>query len=185
MPSAPAVERQQLAEGVVVGNVGGPTVRARDGGIEPRVRVREPLRAGVVEVRQRTFLERLRGVLVAGNWTLRIAWDWLVHPLDPLGWIEPAVTQLDEPPHGPGDGGSARVVRIVGGGNAGRETVREGESLEGRGRRVARTIFQARTEPERPRLMKPAVQDAEGRVVVTGDDDQLGVGTDTRVVPAE
>ena len=56
----------------------------------------EPLRAGVVEVRQRALLQRLRRVLVARNRTLRIAGNGLVHPLDPLGRVEPPVAQLDE-----------------------------------------------------------------------------------------
>ena len=48
-----------------------------------RIGIREPLRAGVVEVRQRPFLERLRGVLVARDRPLRVAGRRLVHPLDP------------------------------------------------------------------------------------------------------
>ena len=46
--SPAAVERQQLAQGVVVGDVGRPAVGGRDGGIKGRVRVGEPLRAVVV-----------------------------------------------------------------------------------------------------------------------------------------
>ena len=65
----------------------------RDGGVEYRMCVDEPLRASVVEVRQRALLERLRRVLVTGNWTLWVAGNRLV---DPFGRIEPAVTQLDE-----------------------------------------------------------------------------------------
>ena len=42
------VELQQLAEGVVIGDVGGPAVRGRNSSIQRRVRVSEPLRAGVV-----------------------------------------------------------------------------------------------------------------------------------------
>ena len=61
------------------------------------VRVGEPLRASVVEVRQRALLECLRRVLVARSRPLRIAVDRLVHPLDPFGRVEPAITQLDEP----------------------------------------------------------------------------------------
>ena len=33
--------------------------------------------------------------------------------------------------------------------------------------------------------MKPAVQDAEGRVVVSCEDDQLLIGTDAHVAPHE
>ena len=69
----PTVDRQQLADGVVVGNVGWPSVGGRDGSIESRVRIDEPLWAGVVKVGQRTLLERLGGVLVAGDRPLWIA----------------------------------------------------------------------------------------------------------------
>ena len=48
--SAAPVERQQLAEGVVVGNVSGPPVGTGDGSIKSGVRVGEPLRASVVVV---------------------------------------------------------------------------------------------------------------------------------------
>ena len=91
----------------------GQPIGGRDSGVESCVRVGKPLRAGVVEVRQRASLERLRGVLVAGNRTLGIAGNWLVHPVDPLGRIEPAVTQLDEPLGGLGNGAGARVTLVV------------------------------------------------------------------------
>ena len=95
--STATVERQQLAENVVIGDIGRPTVRGSHGGVKGFVSVGEPLRAGVVEVRQRAFLERLRRVLVAGDRALGIAGNRLIDPLDPFGRVEPAVTQLDEP----------------------------------------------------------------------------------------
>ena len=94
--SAAPVELQQFAQGVVVGNVRGPPVGGRDGRIERRVRVGEPLRPIVVEARQRAFSERLHGILVARHWTFRISGNRLVLPLDPLGRIEPPIAQLDE-----------------------------------------------------------------------------------------
>ena len=66
-----------------------------DSSIESSVRVGEPLRAGVVEVRQRALPERLRGVLVVGNRTPWISGCQLIHPLDPFGRVEPAGAQLD------------------------------------------------------------------------------------------
>ena len=90
-----AVERQQLAENVVVGDVSRPTVRGSHSHVEGLVCVGEPLRAGVVEVCQRAFLERVRRFL-ARNGPLRITGNRFVDPLDPLGWVEPVVTQLDE-----------------------------------------------------------------------------------------
>ena len=137
------VELQQLAEGVVIGDVGGPAVRGRDSNIQRRVRISEPLRAGVVEVRQRALPELLGGILVTGNRTPRIAGDRFVHPLDPLGRVEPPVAQLDEPAGGFRDGGGARVVRVVGGGDVRCQAGRERERLEGCARRVARPVFQA------------------------------------------
>ena len=79
--SAATVERQQLAENLVVGDVGGPTVRGSHRRVKSLVRIGEPLRPGVVEIRQRALLERLRRVLVAGNRPLRKAGNRLVHPL--------------------------------------------------------------------------------------------------------
>ena len=105
--SAATVERQQFGERVVIGNVGGPTVRARDGGIKFRVGIREPLRAGVVKARQRARLERGCGGLVARPRTCRIAGNRLVQPLDPFGRVEPPVAQLDQPLGCVRDGGGA------------------------------------------------------------------------------
>ena len=80
----------------MIGDVGRPAVGRRDGGIERSVCVVEPLRAGVVEVRQRALLERLRRVLVAGHRTFRVARNRLVDPRHPLRRVEPPVAQLDE-----------------------------------------------------------------------------------------
>lgn len=87
-----AVERQQLAENVVVRDVSRPTVRGSHSHVDGFVCVGESLRAGVVEVRQHAFLERIRRFLVARNGRLRITGNRLVDPLDPLGRVEPAVT---------------------------------------------------------------------------------------------
>ena len=57
----------------------------------------EPLGAGVVEVRQRALLERLRRILVVGNRPLRVNREPARRPLDPLRWVEPRVAQLDPP----------------------------------------------------------------------------------------
>ena len=65
-PPAP-VQRQQLPQNIVVGDVHGPTVRGSHGRVKGCVRIGEPLRAGVVEVRQRALLERPRRPLVARN----------------------------------------------------------------------------------------------------------------------
>jgi len=49
-----AVECQQLAEGLFVGDVGGPTVRGGNGGVKGVVCIGEPLRPDVVEVYRQT-----------------------------------------------------------------------------------------------------------------------------------
>ena len=97
LPSAATVERQQLAENVVIGDVRRPTVCGRHSRVKGLVRIDEPLRASVVEVRQRALLDRLRRGLVAGNRAFRIAGDRLLDPLDPLGRVKPAVAQFCEP----------------------------------------------------------------------------------------
>ena len=63
------VERQQLTERVVVGNVGGPAIGGCDGRIERRVRVVEPLRPSVVEICQRALLQHLGGGVVLLLWS--------------------------------------------------------------------------------------------------------------------
>ena len=62
-----AVERQQLAQGFLVGDVCRPTVRGGHGRVKGCLWIGEPLRAGVVEVRQRALLKCLRRFLVTGN----------------------------------------------------------------------------------------------------------------------
>ena len=81
--STATVERQQLAENIVVGDVRRPTVRGSYSRVKSLVRIGEPLRPGVVEARQRALLERLRRVFVAGHWPLRVAGHRLVDPVDP------------------------------------------------------------------------------------------------------
>ena len=61
----------------------------------------------------------------------RIARNRLAHPLHPFGRVEPAVAELHQPPGGIPDGDGARVVGVIGGGEVGREAVREGEGLKG------------------------------------------------------
>ena len=58
--------------------------------------INKPLRVGVVEVRQRALLERLRGVLVTRDETPRIPEDRLVDPFDPFGRVKPSVAQIDQ-----------------------------------------------------------------------------------------
>ena len=142
---------------VVVGDVSRPPVGGRDGDIESCVCVHEPLRPGVVEVRQRALPERLRGLLVARNGTSRISRSRLVHPLNPFGRVEPSVAQFDEPAGGLRDRGRARIPLVVGRGHFGRQAGRERERLEGRARRVARvvTLPEPRAETKRPDLVEP------------------------------
>ena len=86
-----AVERQQLAENLVVGDCRRPTVRGSHSRVKSLVRIGEPLRPGVVEVGQHALLERLRRILVAVNRPLRIAGRRLVDPFDPFRRVEPPV----------------------------------------------------------------------------------------------
>ena len=123
------VERQQFAEGVVVADVGRPPVGGSDSSIERRVCVGQPLRPGVVEVRESALLEGFGGVLVAGNRSLRISRYRLVHPLDPFRRVEPAFRQFDEPLGDPSDVDRPRIGR--GGWDVRRESGRERERLEG------------------------------------------------------
>ena len=66
---AAAVEIQQLANGIGVGDVGGPAVGTGNGSIESCVRVGDSRPASVVEVRQCALPELLRGVHVPRNGT--------------------------------------------------------------------------------------------------------------------
>ena len=117
----------------------------------------------------------------------RIARHRLVHPLNQFGRIEPAVAQFDQASGRVGDGDGVRIVCIARRRDVVRQVGRVGEGLEGGGRRVARIVALAepRSELERPRLVKPAVQDAEGCIVVARDHDQLMVRANARVQPCE
>ena len=145
----------------------------------------EPLRAGVVEVGEGALLQLLGRGLVAGNGTLGIAWDRLVYPLDPFGRVEPAVAQFHKTAGRRGDGQGAGIVCIVGSGNVGGQPLREGIRLKGSGWRVARIVSLAKpcSEPQRPGLVKPAVQNAESSIVVAGDSDQSAVRVYTGINP--
>ena len=66
--SAATVERQQLTERVVVGDVGGPTVRGSYRRVKGLVRIGEPLRPGVVRVAPRLLLKyNIRAVRALGS----------------------------------------------------------------------------------------------------------------------
>ena len=80
-------------ENIAIEDVCGPTVRRSRGGVKDLVRIAEPLRPDVVEVRQRALLERLRRVLVTRKRTLRVAGIRLV---DPPARIQPAVAQFNQ-----------------------------------------------------------------------------------------
>ena len=142
--------------------------------------VGEPLRARVVEVRQGAGLEHPRRRFVAGDQVLRIAGGGLGHPLRRL---QPALAQPGQPPRRAGEGGGPRVACVLLGGNQRRQPVREREGLEGGGRGVARVVplAELRAELRRSRLGEAAVQDAEGRVVLARNDDELMVGANARV----
>ena len=116
---------------------------------------------------------------------MRVVGAQLFGPLNPFGRVEPSVSQLYEPPRRLGDGKGVGVGSVVGGGYVGRQPFGEGKALEGGGRGVAGTVPQTRAESEGPRSVKSAVQNAEGRVICPGDDDQLMVGTDACVKPDE
>ena len=105
---------------LVVGDVRGPTVSSSHNRVEGVVRIGEPLRAGVVEVRQRALLQRFRCVLVAGNRPLRIEGTGVA--LRPWGYRRSArfassETACDRPsdagsPEGPEpSGGAAPAAR--------------------------------------------------------------------------
>ena len=136
-----AVERQQLAENIVAGDVLRPTVRGSHSRVKGFVRVDEPLRAGVVEVRQRALLEHLGRVLVARNQPLRIPGDRLVNSLDPFGRVEPAITHLDESSGFQCYSLRSRVGSVLARWDVGRQTGWEWECPERGTRSVAGPVF--------------------------------------------
>jgi hypothetical protein len=183
------VEREQALQRVVRRNVLGPTVGARHGAVERVVRVGEPARALVVEVGQRALLEPGRRLDVSRQNAVGIAARRfagrggrrrLGDDIDEIGRIEPGAPEVVEFFRGGGDADGARVGGVVGGGNVRRQAFGEGEGFERGGRGVARIVADAEpsAEPQRPGFVKTRVQNAEGRVVVAGDGDQLMIGTD-------
>lgn len=81
------------------------------------MRVREPSRADIVEVGERAGAQLLLRHVVARDRQLLIAGDRRVHRRHPFGLVEPAVTELNQPPDGLRDRDTARVFGVVGGGN--------------------------------------------------------------------
>ena len=78
----------------------------------------------------------------------------------------------------PDDGAQIVVTTAVGGGDFGKvgiwvwisqDAFREGEGLEAGGRRIAGSVFKAGAKAQRPQFMKAGMQNAEGGVVGTGD----------------
>ena len=114
-----AVSGEQFVQRHVVRDVGRPAVGGGHGGVELRVRVVEPLWPGVVEVGQGPLLERGCSLLVTRYRPRRIAGNRFIDPLHPLGRVEPAVTEFDEPPSRGSDGLRAWVRGIVGRGHVG------------------------------------------------------------------
>ena len=115
---------------------------------------------------------------------MRISRNRLVHPRDPFGRVEPAVTQVDESTRGLRDRRRARISLVVDCGHVRRQAGRERKSLEGCARRVARVVALPLpgAKAEGPELVEPAVQDPEGRVVVARDDGQLMIRVKVTVV---
>ena len=62
---------------------------------------------------------------------------------------------------------------------------RERVGLEGSRGRIARTVFKAGSQSQRPCFMEPAMQYSEGRVIVAGDGDQAAVRAGYRIEPNE
>ena len=122
-------------ENIAVGDVCGPTVRRSRGGVKGLVRIAEPLRPDVVEVRQRALLERLRRVLVTRKRTLRVAGNRLV---DPPARIQPAVAQLDQASGFQGYCHLPRVGGVFSGRDVRRQAGPERERLERRAGHVQR-----------------------------------------------
>ena len=151
-PRSPAGARSHCAVG-------------RGGRATTPVRTPDPDRSaagvrGACRGRQRALPEGLRRVRVAGNGTLRVAGHRFVHPLDPLGRIEPAVAQLGEPA---GCQGFCQLTR-------GRRCIpwQGCSATGGQERNVSNALLgalsagdtQTHPEPERPRFVKPAVHDS-------------------------
>ena len=138
------VERQQLAENVVVRDVRRPIVGGSYSRVKGLVCIGEPLRAGVVEVCQRAFFERFRRLFVARYGPLRVAGNRLVGPLDPFGRVEPAVTQFDEASGFLGYSHGTRVGGVLGCRSVRSHAGRERERVEGGCRRVAWVVALAK-----------------------------------------
>ena len=137
----------------VFGDIRTPSVGCRHGRIKHAVRVVEPLRTSVVEIGQRPLPEFLLRRLGSCDRALRETRDRFLHPLGPFWWIQPAVTQRHEPSRGFGDGDGSRLLHVLHRWNVRRQSFWERERLEGRRRRVARSVFQARPDPHRNEIV--------------------------------
>ena len=86
----------------------------------------KPPPADVVEIGQGAFLECLSCCFVAGDRALGIAGDRFVDPFHPLGRIESAVAQFDQPTCSPGNGDGGSPAYSVAGNS--------GDGLSGNGK---------------------------------------------------
>ena len=151
-PRSPAGARSHCA----VGRGGRATIRS----VRPILIGPQPVFEVPVEVRQGPFLESLRGILIVRDRTPWVAGHRFVHPLDPLGRVEPAVAQLGEPA---GCQGFCQLTR-------GRRCIpwQGCSATGGQERNVSNALLgalsagdtQTHPEPERPRFVKPAVHDS-------------------------
>jgi len=139
------VQIEERSDRIIVRNIDRPFISCSDGLIEIAMRVHEPGLHLVVQIGKRALLQRFRGCARR---------------------IEPNRAKLIQSPggtrdlNGPWIGGVKfrRAIR--------HKPVRKRESLKCARRGVPGSIFETCAEAKRPNLVKPAVKNAERRVVV-------------------
>ena len=72
LPPLPQFQRQQLPQRILLRNIYLPSIRRRHRRIQSRVRIRQPLRSRIVQIRPRPRLQRLRHHPIARNRPLQI-----------------------------------------------------------------------------------------------------------------
>jgi hypothetical protein len=151
------------------------------------MRVVKPGRALVIEIGQRSLLQDCGGLRIFRQHTVRKSGHNLGNTLDEIGWVQPILTQFVQTPRRIGDRDGAPVIGVIDGRDVRRQPFGEGKGLEGAGRRVTRIV--ADPEPcaktDCPRLMKPAVKNADCGVIIARSDDQLMVRANRCVDPAK
>lgn len=181
------IEGQECCKRIVLQDVGRPSVRLRDRGIQGFVGMGQPRGPCVVELGQCPLLQSSNCVGVTQNRSFGVAKCRFFDPPHPFGQVQPTVPECDQVPGGIRDGNRSWVRGVVDCWDVGFQTRREWECLKGGSCSVAGIVvlLYPRCHVQRPGFVEATVKNTENCVVIARDDNQLIVWTSTCVQSGE